>query len=178
MNNVERLQAMANELAARQKELARQLEDNKKQLLEIAEGVQICVKAQQTAAAECRRERSPNRRATEANQAVWTAYVVDLCANAGLVSSNTAQTVQSAHERRVGQITESSPRSQTPPWATNARASSAAYMNCRPAGMSDSEDDDYETWLSLSERNSRHEQLPDDDELIEAWCRKHNWPTN
>jgi hypothetical protein len=38
MNNVERLQAMTNELAARQKQLARQLKENHTQLLDIAEG--------------------------------------------------------------------------------------------------------------------------------------------
>jgi hypothetical protein len=116
--------------------------------------------------------------ATAVNRAVWTAYVVDLCANAGLVSKDTVQTEQTAHERCVGQTMEQSPRSQTPPWRTNPGASSAACMNCRPAGMSDSEDDDEEAWLSLSDPDQRFEQLPDDDELIEAWCRKHNWPAN
>jgi hypothetical protein len=39
MNNIELIQAMAYEPAARQKEKARQLELNQIQLLEIAEGV-------------------------------------------------------------------------------------------------------------------------------------------
>lgn len=165
---------MANELAAQQEKLARQLEKNHVLLLDIAEGVTNYIEAQQAAAGESR----PIRRAVEGNQAAWTAYVVELCADAGL-SSNTAQTVQSAHERRAGHATGQSPRAITPPRATNASANSTAYTNYRPAGMSDSEDeDDFEIWLSLSCGSQRHTLLPDDDELIEAWCRKHNWPTN
>ena len=169
---MERLHAMANELAAQQEKLARQLEENHVLLLDIAEGVTNYIQAQQAAAGESR----PIRRAVEGNQAAWTAYVVELCVDAGL-SSNTAKTVQSAHERRAGHATGQSPRAITPPRATTA--SSTAYANYRPAGMSDSEDeDDFETWLSPSCGSQRHTLLPDDDELIEAWCRKHNWPTN
>jgi hypothetical protein len=51
MNEVEQLQAVANELAARQKQLARQLEGNNTQLNEIAEGIRYCVQARKTAAA-------------------------------------------------------------------------------------------------------------------------------